>query len=307
MLGSLLGFAGSALSGIVGSSSAKKANKMQMAMQKDQQRFNAQQTAIARAYNSPLNQRKLLEQAGLNPDSMYGQSSAIVPSTAATSGQGSAHAAPVPNFAGDLAQLANVTAQSDLLKAQADKVKSETKGQGLQNDEQSIRNEFVRALYSNELKIGDSTISLNEQNKEYISKNMDKVAAETALVQNNIAKVKADTDLTRETFKYYSVSKQAEIFESNMRSRAVQAQIDRLYKLLPHEVSSASSESGIKLFEYDRQKDITANLQAMTERITKEVDKLVIENRYGDAREITSLFTNVLNSVARVGDAVVPF
>lgn len=307
MLGSILGFAGSALGGIFGSSSANKANKTQMAMQKDQQKFNAQQTAIARAYNSPINQRKLLEQAGLNPDSMYGQSSAVVPTTAATSGQGSAHSAPVPNFAGDLAQLANITAQGDLMKAQADKVRSETKGQGLQNDEQAIRNEFVRSLYTNELKLGDSTLSLNEQNKEYISKNMDKVSSETALIQNNIAKVKADTDLTKETFKYYSLQKQAEIFESNMRSKSLKAQVDRLYMLLPHEASSASSEAGIKIFEYDRQKDITANLQSMTEKVQKEVEKLVIENRYGDAREVTSLFTNVLNSACTIVKSVKPY
>ena len=139
----IIGSAGNLGASIVGSFSANRMQKRQFEQQRQlyEQQFKDQRQMIVEqnAYNSPANQRKLLEQAGLNPMLMYqnGSSQSIqsevanpqVPDAPRYAGTGEIIAGGVQKGIDTMMSLA----QLRLLEAQARKTDSETAGQDISN------------------------------------------------------------------------------------------------------------------------------------------------------------------------------
>lgn len=134
-----LAFAGNMISGAMNYSSAVSDKKAAKTMMYEQMDYNSAEAQKARdwqmkmfnasnEYNSPSNQRKLMEQAGFNPyqlGAQFGSTSAAAsaPSTS------SASAGSLPNYQrpdfGFFAQAAMDAAQIDLMRAEANKTQAE--------------------------------------------------------------------------------------------------------------------------------------------------------------------------------------
>lgn len=157
----IIGSAGNLGASIVGAFSANKMQKRQFEQQKQlyEQQFKDQRQMIAEqnAYNSPANQRKLLEEAGLNPMLMYqnGSSQSIqsevanpqVPDAPRYAGTGEIIAGGVQKGIDTMMSLA----QLRLLESQIRKTDSETAGQ-------DISNRYTPQQYEQQLRKGEVDI-----------------------------------------------------------------------------------------------------------------------------------------------------
>lgn len=146
---SLAGGLGSAIGGIASAWSQDKANKRNIAMQRETNRLNYQmfqeQNAFnekmfnaANEWNSPINQRKMLEDAGFNPASLFGANIGA----ANPVNSGSPNAAVSPQMQPiDFNQIASAAIQSfaalketEKVDAEIRKTDEETKGFAIDNE-----------------------------------------------------------------------------------------------------------------------------------------------------------------------------
>lgn len=162
----IIGSVGNLGASIVGAVSANKMQKRQFEQQRQlyEQQFKDQRQMIAEqnAYNSPANQRKLLEEAGLNPMLMYqnGSSQSIqsevanpqVPDAPRYAGVGEIFAGGVQKGIDTMMSMA----QLRLLEAQARKTDAEATGQ-------DITNRYTPAQYEQQLRKGEVDIGYTIQ------------------------------------------------------------------------------------------------------------------------------------------------
>lgn len=163
--------AASALGNLFGQSSANKANvklaretnALQYKMFQEGNAFAAKQQQLANEWNSPINQRKMLEQAGYNPASLNdvnigaanGASSVGTPSLATP------HVEPL-----QYGNLASVALQAYQAFNQAENIKADTVGK-------NIDNEYKAANYDADLKLkGAQSGNLDMQSVGQKIKNM---------------------------------------------------------------------------------------------------------------------------------------
>lgn len=196
---SLLGAAalsagGSVLGGLLGYSSQKSANKENIALQREinekniamQRETNAQNLAIFNRqleYNSPAEQRKMMEAAGYNPANLYNGSNAGVLAPSATpmvSPRSDApQVSPYLGFSSDFANLGNnlasiAAAKKDLEESKKtqlensvfqEKMALEFKRLGLENEWQKIQNRLSSSTLNAEIEK-----ALNEADISYLEK-----------------------------------------------------------------------------------------------------------------------------------------
>lgn len=163
--------AGSLIGGLFGGSGSKKAakyqlqaaretNKMNYQIAQENNAFNERMWDKQNAYNSPVEQRRRLEQAGLNPNLMMNGGSAGTAETAPTADTsgvqqvpdiGSTIASGYQQFGNSLSnaasQIAGMVYNNDLQQANVDKTKAEAQNADLQNQFDSLRNEFAAANF----------------------------------------------------------------------------------------------------------------------------------------------------------------
>lgn len=101
-------------------------------------------------WNSYTNQRRLLTDAGYNPNALFNSSSTLSASSGASGGaQASAPSIGMPNPTrldiGTLSDAALKVAQAKNIDADTEKKESETKGQDLQNSYQEVVNKFLES------------------------------------------------------------------------------------------------------------------------------------------------------------------
>lgn len=153
--------------------------------------FNRQRQLIQEQneYNSYANQRKLMQEAGYNPNSLVSGSAGTAVSSGSTNAPQAEIPSPIPmqaakfQLAQDFANIKSVLADAKLKEAQTEKTNSETTGQQLQNDWQVVANDiqkdFGRLKAEYDLNESDSRRALNDsqrlvQNTQW-SLNMDEL------------------------------------------------------------------------------------------------------------------------------------
>lgn len=155
-----------------------------------QNAWNQEQWERENEYNSPVNQMKRFEEAGLNPDLMYGQGNSG--NAAQLSGGLTAGAPSSPMDYSALGQkktLGHViqeSLQNEMMRAQIEKVKSETKKTDYESDilksDASFRDAWNKGqldLQNLQINIGNSEIKLNDQQYTKLRYEMAKLEAET--------------------------------------------------------------------------------------------------------------------------------
>lgn len=218
----IIGSAGNLGASIVGAFSANRMQKLQFEQQRQlyEQQFKDQRQIIAEqnAYNSPANQRKLLEQAGLNPMLMYqnGSSQSIqsevanpqVPDAPRYAGTGEIIAGGVQKGIDTMMSLA----QLRLLESQIRKTDSETAGQDISNRytpqqyEQQLRKGEVDINYTTHLidkAIQDinesgSRIELNKAQVDSLTQGISESKIRATKILYETKGVEMSTELTRQ-------------------------------------------------------------------------------------------------------------
>lgn len=254
LLGGVTSVAGS-IANVVTSKKARKWQSQENERQRQymselanrQNQWNLEQWNRENAYNSPSNKMKLLREAGLNPDLMYGQGAGSLQAasspqlTAGEAGPTMDYSKFMPNL--ELSSIAQNMASARLMNAQAKKTDSETTGQELQNFYQSVLNKYIDEDQRQHLKLQHGEIIINgkvseelaaqinllnnqadevQQSIDESKKRVEKMDNDMQLawmnfyldaseIQALIEKIQAETDLTREQARMYVAKTQAEI------------------------------------------------------------------------------------------------
>lgn len=199
-IGSLIGGIGNTVGGLISSNTNKKIAREQLAAQQAEneknRQFNSAEAALARnfaseqtdlqynrvlqqnEYNSPTSQMQRYREAGLNPNLLYGDfnsglqmsggtaASGPAASSSGSVGVGLPDTSGLGNLGTGLLQASKTSAEIKLMKAQADKLNSET-------DLNVIEKQYKPSLYENTLKLGDQEYKLSSAQATWYYRNVD--------------------------------------------------------------------------------------------------------------------------------------
>lgn len=195
----LIAGAGSLIGNVFGASSQNAANKMNYRIFKEGNAFNREERIAAQnwqkqmldyqnAYNTPLEQRKRMEEAGYNP--YLSNVSPNLSAGASSSPQASASGAPTmqpyrPDISG-FQQIASMLFTDPLQKAQIDKTNAEKDNIDQQTIGQVLENAFQHGTFDDRKKAIQLQNNLLEKQADKVHAEKDLTVAQTALANVNV-------------------------------------------------------------------------------------------------------------------------
>lgn len=207
LFGGLFGAKGSSTAAKYQLQAARETNRMNYQIAQENNAFNERMWDKQNAYNSPVEQRRRLEQAGLNPNLMMNGGSAGTAETAPTADTsgvqqvpdiGSTIAGGYQQFGNSLSnaasQIAGMVYNNDLQQANVDKTKAEAQNADLQNQYDSLRNEFAAANFLVNLRLKQKQGDISEYEANYLRDSM----------QDRLDAVKFQNTLTGSQSSYYN-------------------------------------------------------------------------------------------------------
>ena len=231
----LISGAGSLIGGLFSSSGSRNAAKYQLqAVRETNQanrdiaeqnnKFNERMWNLQNEYNTPQMQRARLEAAGLNPYLMMNGGSAGIAESAPTADTSGTQVAPDigstiaggyqalgSSISSAASQIAQMTYQNDLQQANVDKTKAEAQNADLQNQYDSLRNEFAAANFLVNLRLKQKQGDISEYEANFLRDSM----------QDRLDAVKFQNTLTGSQSSYYNqlaglVDVQRKIAQTNL-------------------------------------------------------------------------------------------
>ncbi len=190
--------AGSLIGNVFGASSTNSTNKMNYRIFKESSQFNRQERVAAQnwqkqmldyqnAYNSPLEQRKRLQEGGYNP--YLNQASANLSAGLSSSPQASAPGSPTMQpFIPDMSatqQIASMLFSDPLQKANIDKIKADKEKAAAETAGQLLENAFQSDSYDARKKAIELNNDLINEQKNLTHQQIDYTKAQTALLNVN--------------------------------------------------------------------------------------------------------------------------
>ncbi len=214
----LIAGAGSLIGGLFSSSGSKKAAKYQLqAVRETNQanrdiaeqnnKFNERMWNLQNEYNTPQMQRARLEAAGLNPYLMMNGGSAGIAESAPTADTSGTQVSPDigstisggyqvlgNSISSAASQIAQMSYQNDLQQANVNKTNAEAQNANLQNQYDSLRNEFAAANFLVNLRLKQKQGDISEYEANYLRDSM----------QDRLDAVKFQNTLTGSQSSYYN-------------------------------------------------------------------------------------------------------
>lgn len=214
----LIAGAGSLIGGLFSSSGSNKAAKYQLqAVRETNQanrdiaeqnnKFNERMWNLQNEYNTPQMQRARLEAAGLNPYLMMNGGSAGIAESAPTADTSGTQVAPDigstiaggyqalgSSISSAASQIAQMSYQNDLQQANVAKTNAEAQNADLQNQYDSLRNEFAVANFLVNLRFKQKQGDISEYEANYLRDSM----------QDRLDAVKFQNTLTGSQSSYYN-------------------------------------------------------------------------------------------------------
>lgn len=228
VIGSGISAVGNALGGVLSTQSNKKLMREQMRWQESMYQRQLQDARenwrMQNAYNSPANQRKLLEDAGFNPGMMGSDLQSA--SSADNIAMGNVPSAPsysmTPNYIADTVNSAT-QAFSTLVAANATKQNADTNAK---NAETNAKNAGVNQQNA------DTQSALAYHQNAMTRQNIQLAAQENAFksefMQNQINQMRANTNLVRVQTGIASITKEWLPYEKSMQLSKLSADIDNV-------------------------------------------------------------------------------
>lgn len=210
--------AGSIIGGLFSSSGSRYAARKQLQavretnqtnLQIAQQNndFNERMWNQQNEYNTPQMQRARLEAAGLNPYLMMDGGSAGIAESAPTADTSGTQVAPDvgstiaggyqamgSSISSAASQIAQMTYQNDLQQANVNKTNAEAKNADLQNQYDSLRNQFAAAQFLTDLRLKQKQGDISEYEANYLRDSM----------QDRLDSVKFQNTLAGSQSSYYN-------------------------------------------------------------------------------------------------------
>lgn len=242
----------------------KMIREYNLQLAREQNQMNLDQWNRQNNYNSPSAQMKRLQDAGLNPDMMMGGgiSNTSVSSPQMTSGA-PASSMDWSSLAGkrSIGDVTSQALQNEMIRAQIDNVKANTKKQGAETDilstDASFRKAYNRGLLETQnmqINLGNSNIRLNDENIGKVRAEVQKINQECSnlseqlnLFRAQIANLDADTaykDVKRAVDKLLA---DGQIKEMASRVNLSDAQAKQIAEMTPYLVNEAASRNGLQL------------------------------------------------------------
>lgn len=227
--------AGSLISGLWSSHGSRDAARYQLQAQREtnqtnrdiaeqNNKFNERMWNLQNEYNTPEMQRARLEAAGLNPYLMMDGGSAGIAETAPTADTSGTQVAPDigstiaggyqamgNSISAAASQIAQMTYQDDLQKADVAKTQAEAKNADLQNQYDDLRNQFAIANFLVNLRLKQKQGDISEYDANYLRDSM----------QDRLDSLKFQNSLTGSQSSYYNqmaglVDVQRQIEQTNL-------------------------------------------------------------------------------------------
>ena len=168
-------------------------------MNRQSRKFQEKMFDATNAYNSPLEQRKRLEAAGLNPNMVYGGSSG---GTAGTASQPAKPDFDAPKFDGvaqgamDFYNAKSIQSGIDVNDARIEQIKQQTTNAAIDQLNKSIRNASDSISLKTKNRLYENTIKTAEQNLENLGiagkYQSDKNSRENRVTTETVSKLKQE-------------------------------------------------------------------------------------------------------------------
>lgn len=232
---------------------------------KMQNSWNIEQWHRENQYNSPAAQAARLQAAGLNTDMMYGQGG--ISNVSASSPSMSSGAPATPQDWSSLAGKKTIggvlsdTLAMEMMRAQIDKTKEESKNTGAQTDllvnELAFKeayNKGLLELQNVQINLGNSNIKLNDENVKRVQAEVAKLNNECSVLIKSldqmtasISNMEADTAL-----KKVEAACREKLTDSELKSMAARRGVDyetakRMRQELPYIITQYQDNKGITM------------------------------------------------------------
>lgn len=210
--------AGSLIGGLFSSHGSRDAARYQLQAQREtnqtnrdiaeqNNKFNERMWNLQNEYNTPQMQRARLEAAGLNPYLMMDGGSAGIAESAPTADTSGTQVAPDigstiaggyqamgNSISAAASQIAQMSYQNDLQQANVNKTNAEAKNADLQNQYDSLRNDFATAQFLVDLRLKQKQGDISDYEANYLRDSM----------QDRLDAVKFQNTLTGSQSSYYN-------------------------------------------------------------------------------------------------------
>ena len=272
LIGGLASIAGSGISQMIAGNQADEAYNRQKELMALQNQYAVENWARENRYNTPAEQRKRLEAAGLNPDLMYG--SGGVGNLAGSIDSPSAPSAPMaPTM--DFSKAVDSAVSAAVGVAQAKKAGSETIKQDIEN---KYLSQTIEAALDNTKAMTD----LSKEQRAEVAMKCQNLSAEWNLMQAQIDNAKKEGNL---------LDKQVKTFDRRMNAEIdymiAQSDMTKLEKT----ILSENKDNLIKLCKGQ------ADLASTTAELA---------SKYGDAQAIVGMLTQVVGAATDLLGAFMP-
>lgn len=203
---------------------ARETNQTNRDIAEQNNKFNERMWNLQNEYNTPVMQRARLEAAGLNPYLMMDGGSAGVAESAPTADTSGTQVAPDVgstiaggyqamgnSISAAASQIAQMTYQNDLQQANVNKTNAEAKNADLQNQYDSLRNDFATAQFLVDLRLKQKQGDISDYEANYLRDSM----------QDRLDAVKFQNSVSGSQASYYSqmsglLDVQRQIEQSNL-------------------------------------------------------------------------------------------
>ncbi len=278
---------------------ARKAEARQFQMQKDlmsyQNDMNRQNWQEVAEYNSPANQMKRLQEAGLNPNLVYGNGADATASSIPGVSGASAHSN-IPQWndisvsqpLAQYAQTQNLIKQNNLIGAQTDYTRQKATNEFLNSIGINKKNQILgyqsdyygRTLDGRVLGIELDNILKNKES-EYKDKLIEESSSRIALNSANIGLIEQKTALTQEQARKVNFEIEFLIQKTLMQNaeyRRFEAMTPYAIQELQNKVLVLSDEHAIKQMYYGN----NGLIQWRINQVVSDINHKYYENRYLD-------------------------
>lgn len=290
----------------------QKNREYNLMLAKLQNEWNLQQWERSNEYNNPLNQIQRLKAAGLNPNLVYGNGagqSTAAPSPQLTSGS--------PSMPQDMSLMATRPTigtimaqglQNEMMRAQIDKVKAETRSEGYQGDILASDAAFRDAInqgsidlnnvqiqgINSKIKLNNSQISEIRSKISNLDTQTNNLLAEYDKIRAYTQNLDASTVRTRLLNVLDSEKARYEIRELSSRASLNDAQAKKIIETLSLELLGLQAQRDESLAR-------AGNLRASTSRIEFDLSQ---DEDYQDIERTTNIVTDICDTMAPIANLI---
>lgn len=297
--------------GAINAIAQNRANKQMLAEMQKNRDFNAKEAAIQRDATNPVRQLQMLRLGGMNPAA----------ANASTISQGGSSAS-----AGELGNIHPVTGlgsalqQNELLDAQIENVKADTKGKEADANNKEAQTDWIGKINQSQIELNKSTIHLNEADadriatltpseKEELNARISNINSDTEKILQSIENLKVDEKLSKERIKEVA----SQVVLNNSLSRKYKIDADLLCDMFDSLVAKSASEAeftadevvihkSLGRFDINVAEQEEKQSKIETQTAEKQLSYFDLDKTFGYASALLGMFGDVAGTLIGFGN-----